>query len=137
MPHLFAYGTLMCEDIFRQVAGCDAARAPAVLQGFSRRQVRGEHYPALLPVDGGRVEGLVYRDLSDAAWQRLDRFEGEMYLRQEVGVELSDGTALPAFTYIVRPEYADRLEAALWEFADFLREGKERFQRHYVGYKAL
>jgi cation transport regulator ChaC len=127
----------MCEDILRQVAGCDAASAPAVVYGFKRRCVRGEHYPALVPAEGGRVEGVLYRDLSDAAWQRLDRFEGEMYDRQQVQVEVLDGTVLSAFTYIVRPEHADRLEAAEWDFAEFLRHGKESFQRQYVGYEAL
>jgi len=33
MENLFVYGTLMCEDIMRDVSGCDLGRAGATLEG--------------------------------------------------------------------------------------------------------
>lgn len=47
-----------------------------------------------------------------SAWDRLDRFEGEMYARRTVSIEMGCGGRLTAETYIVRPEYVDRLEEA-------------------------
>ena len=83
------------------------------------------------------VDGVVYRDLPISAWSRLDRFEGDMYRRQRVEVELNDGTLLNAETYIVRLEYLDHLEESGWDLGEFLRKGKDRFQESYRGYQQL
>ncbi len=137
MENLFAYGTLMCEDIMEEVSGCRLSCVPGTVRGYSRRSVRGEHYPALVLDEEGRVEGVVYRNLPNSAWDCLDRFEGEMYVRQPVQIELNDGATLPATTYVVRPEFLHRLEESEWDFVDFLSNGKERFRRDYRGYQQL
>jgi len=137
MENLFAYGTLMCDDIMREVSGCRLSHVPGTLKGYSRRSVKVESYPALVPDKEGRVEGVVYRNMPNSAWDRLDRFEDEMYARQLVQIELNDGTTLLAATYVVSPEFLDHLEQSDWDFADFLRNGKARFQRHYKGYQSL
>jgi gamma-glutamylcyclotransferase (GGCT)/AIG2-like uncharacterized protein YtfP len=137
MEDLFAYGTLMCEDIMGEVSGCRLSFVPGTLRGYSRRSVRGEHYPALVPHEEGCVEGVVYRNVPDSAWERLDRFEGEMYARQPVQIELNDGVTLLADTYVVKPEFLDHLDPSDWHLADFLRNGKARFQRYYKGYQSL
>ena len=137
MRHLFAYGSLMCADIMREVAGCDLPGAEAVLHGYRRVVVRGEQYPGLVPADGKSVKGVVYRDVPSSAWDRLDRFEGEMYIRQSVQVSLKHGGIVRADAYVVRPEFRDRLEDSDWAFDEFLRNGKARFQRYYRGYRSL
>ena len=137
MENLFAYGTLMCDDIMREVSGCHLSHVPGTLEGYSRRCVKGEHYPALVSDEKGRVEGVVYRNVPNSAWERLDRFEGEMYARQLVQIDLNDGATLLAATYVVKPEFLDHLEASEWDFADFLRSGKASFQRRYKGYQSL
>jgi gamma-glutamylcyclotransferase (GGCT)/AIG2-like uncharacterized protein YtfP len=131
MENLFAYGTLMCDDIMREVSGCSLTQIPGTLKGYSRRSVKGKHYPALVPDEEGLVAGVLYRDVPDPAWDRLDRFEGEMYARRVVRIEQSDGAALPAATYVVRQEFLDRLDQSDWDFAGFLRNGKASFQKHY------
>jgi len=103
MKNLFAYGTLMCKDIMEEISGCRLTSASGILRGCRRRSVKGEPYPALVLAGGGFVEGVVYRNLPLSAWERLDRFEGEMYIRQPVRVELKDGTVLPAETYCSAP----------------------------------
>jgi gamma-glutamylcyclotransferase (GGCT)/AIG2-like uncharacterized protein YtfP len=137
MDHLFAYGTLMCEDIMEEVAGCRLDPVPGTLGGYSRRSVKGEHYPALVPDRQGIVEGILYRDVPARAWDRLDRFEGEMYARRWVRISLPDGSMVPAATYVTRPEFLDCLEAFEWDFASFRHRGKAAFQRQYKGYKFL
>lgn len=135
--NLFAYGTLMCAEVMREVAGCLPSSAPGVLQGYRRRAVKGELYPALVAEEGARVEGVVYRAVPDAAWTRLDRFEGEIYSRRSVLIVLQDGVTLAAETYVLRPECLDLLAQADWDYADFLRNGKTRFQQYYQGYQEL
>ncbi|MDA0323750.1 MAG: gamma-glutamylcyclotransferase [Verrucomicrobia bacterium] len=124
--HLFAYGTLMCEDIMTNVSGRRLSCAAGILRGYSRRSVRGECYPALILDADDHVDGLIYNDVPDSMWSALDRFEGDMYARQEVQVERLDGTPLTALTYVTRPEFLGRLEASGWNYEDFLRDGKER-----------
>lgn len=137
MDHLFAYGTLMCDDIMREVAGFLPIQVPGILKGYRRWAVRDAPYPALVTDQEGHVEGVVYWNVPPSAWERLDRFEGEMYDLRAVEIELKDGTTLPAATYVVRPEFLDRLESSDWEFAKFLRNGKGGFRKHYPGYRSL
>lgn len=135
MRHLFAYGTLICADIFEQVSGRRATGLSATLKGYSRRPVVGAEYPGVLPQAGSSVDGVVYRDLPAAAWRRLDRFEGEMYRRRVVGVRLASGEILPAEVYVVRPAYRHRLAASEWDLDGFVRAGKARFWREYRGFR--
>ena len=137
MKNLFAYGSLMCEDIMVEVSGCRLPFESGKINGYSRRSVRGEHYPALVPDDSGCVEGIVYLDVPQSAWERLDRFEGKMYIRQAVNIELTDGRMLPGLAYVVRPEYVEHLESDEWDFENFLKNGKAHFQREYRGYQQL
>ncbi len=134
MENLFAYGTLMCEDIMGDVSGCHPpSPSPGTLKGYSRWSVKGEPYPALVRDEKKLVEGMVYRNVPDSAWDRLDAFEGEMYERRLVRIDLEDGTTLLAMTYVVRPEFLDHLEKPEWDFAHFLRNGKAGFQNDYKG----
>jgi len=99
--------------------------------------VKGEHYPALVSDQHGRVEGLVYRDVPKLAWERMDRYEGEMYFRQQVQTELCDGEILIAETYIFRPEFDALLEQAEWNLDEFIKREKEHFLLHYRGFMSL
>jgi len=137
MDNLFAYGTLLCEDIFIQVAGCRCRRSHAVLEGYQRYRIRGEEYPGLTPAAGSRVQGLVYLDLPLSAWDRLDIFEGKMYERIPVRIELAGKDIRSAYTYVVRPESTFRLEADEWQLDDFLKKGKSCFRKMYLGFDAL
>jgi gamma-glutamylcyclotransferase (GGCT)/AIG2-like uncharacterized protein YtfP len=137
VKNLFAYGTLMCDDIMRSVAGCALSQTYAVLRSYRRYAVKGEVYPALAASEGGLVKGVVYHDIPDTAWLRLDRFEGAMYARRFVNVVLADGRTESVYTYIIRPEFEGRLESTEWDFGAFLRTGKAAFETDYPGYGAL
>ena len=105
----------MCDDIMRRVAGCSLSHTRPMLPSLRRYAVRGEVYPALVASEGGLVEGVVYHDIPEAAWLRLDRFEGEMYERRLVYVSLTDGRTETVHTYIIKPEFElearfDRIE---------------------------
>lgn len=127
----------MCEDIFADVADCRVAGQPGSLAGYRRLCVKGEPYPGLVPVAGHRVEGVLYREMPAAAWARLDRFEGEMYHRRRVRVELGGGAVMAAETYLVKAAFSDCLESSEWDFDAFLRNGKALFQARYNGYQTI
>jgi hypothetical protein len=67
-----------------------------------------------------RIAGVVYLDVPASAYERLDRFEGEMYARRTLSIDMDSGGRLTAATYIVRPEYVDRLEEAMWDFSELI-----------------
>jgi gamma-glutamylcyclotransferase (GGCT)/AIG2-like uncharacterized protein YtfP len=127
----------MCADIMTAVEGCTCASMPASLRGFRRRPVRGETYPGIMPEQGAAVPGVVYFDLPDGAWARLDAFEGEMYQRTRVTVALDDGRELRAHAYVFRPAYATRLGTGDWDFETFLAQGKAQFMNRYLGFDRL
>jgi gamma-glutamylcyclotransferase (GGCT)/AIG2-like uncharacterized protein YtfP len=135
--HCFTYGSLMCVDIMARVCGAAVAGEPARLTHYTRHPVRDEEYPGVLPEAGGEVAGVLYRDLDDVAWTRLDAFEGEMYERRAVRVGVADGRREEAWVYVIRPEFSSRLGPGDWDFEAFLRQGKKRFEARYLGFDAL
>lgn len=134
---LFTYGSLMCADIMAQVAGTQLQASPAVLNGYRRFCVRGEQYPGILADAAGQVVGIVYHSLAPANWERLDRFEGEMYERQQVVVNSHDARETEVDCYLFRREFAHRLTSIEWDFETFIRSGKTRFQNQYGGFNAI
>lgn len=120
----FTYGTLMCTDIMRRVAGVEPGSAAAQLQGFRRHALRGQCYPAIIADTSGTVSGLVYTDVSDEVLLRLNRYEGALYQRISVSVTTHDQNALPAETYILKPAYRHLLAGVDWDFEKFLENNK-------------
>jgi gamma-glutamylcyclotransferase (GGCT)/AIG2-like uncharacterized protein YtfP len=137
MPALFVYGTLMCEDIFKKVAGVVPASRKGTLSDFRRFSIKNERYPGIISQMDSRVEGLVYEDIPEQSWDLLDRFEGEMYRRQKVEIDLENGKKIEAFVYVVKPEYTHLMENCDWSFDRFVTTGKTQFVEGYSGFDCL
>lgn len=136
--NLYAYGTLMAPDIMQAVAGCRLQSVEATLEGYRRFGIRGEEYPGIIRVKGGRVEGVLYRDVPSEAMARLDLFEGEMYSRDAVMVQPGDkDKPLSAMVYVIKPEFTHLLTSEEWDFQNFLKHGKRLFEDGYGGFEAL
>ncbi len=120
-----------------EVAGTRLLCEAAMLHGYRRFLVKDEQYPGVVAAVGGVVAGIVYHGLDAVNWQRLDRFEGEMYERQQVRVYYTDGSEAEVDCYLFRPEFSHRLTATEWDFAAFLQGGKTLFQHQYSGFKAI
>lgn len=136
MKHLFAYGTLMCREIFQQVTGLALTPVPARLTGYSRWAIQGEDYPAIIPDPVAQVEGVLYCQIPPSVWSLLDQFEGPGYRRESLKVELAE-QILHAESYVLHPEWRHRLSWMGWDYEQFLRDGKARFEREYQGFAAL
>lgn len=125
--NLFAYGTLQCEDILQSVTSLRFQRSKGKLHGFRRRAVRGESFPGIIPEGGAEVRGTVYFDLPAPAWELLDQFEGQLYLRTTVPVILDTGGTVQAETYVVRAELHGMLDSTDWNLDRFIRHSKNDF----------
>ena len=113
---------------------------PAVLQHYRRHKVRYADYPAIIPHKGSRVRGSFVTGLNAQDVRRLDIFEGDMYKRDVVKVQvLKDvelGEAAPegkgqesevaeeveAQTYVWLEDVEQTLEPDEWDFEAFKRD---------------
>jgi gamma-glutamylcyclotransferase (GGCT)/AIG2-like uncharacterized protein YtfP len=94
--HLFVYGTLRAGAHVMHGVLAEAAD----LLGHAR--VRG-WYPGLVPTIEDRwVVGEIWSLRQPSVLERLDAYEGDEYERRSITVQLHDGTAVEAWTYIYR-----------------------------------
>ena len=122
----------MCSEIMAAVSGGWSRRSSAVLRGFRRRCVACEVYPAVVDDDEEHVDGAVYWDVPDAAWERLDRFEGELYTRRSVLIVNDEGREFDAEIYVLADRFRARLSQDSWSFAEFLRRDRRAFIDEHV-----
>jgi gamma-glutamylcyclotransferase (GGCT)/AIG2-like uncharacterized protein YtfP len=137
MTHLFTYGSLMCSDIMYHVADCRTNFVPAMLENFQRSKMRGQEYPAIIAAPGEKTEGILYLDLPPTAILRLDTFEGEQYIRQEVIVTTEPDGPCKAMTYILHPRYHHLFTGETWNYQEFLVVGKPLFLKSYLGFRKI
>jgi gamma-glutamylcyclotransferase (GGCT)/AIG2-like uncharacterized protein YtfP len=135
MNNLFTYGSLMFPEVWGRVVDGRYRSQGATLRGFVRRQVRGETYPAIVPgAAGSCLEGVLYHGILPHDLARLDRFEGDCYVRTAVGVLSAAGSTVDAFAYVLKEEYRHILSAEEWDDAAFEKEGMRLFLSGYCGF---
>ncbi len=135
--NLFAYGTLIDQEIMARVSGVECRFQKATLPHYVRKTVRGEVYPAIARQEDHSVDGVVYFDVSPQAVDRLDKFEGPLYVRTDAFAVCDDGTSVDVQTYVIASGFAERMSDDDWSYGRFLKKNKDVFQRNYRGYKEL
>ena len=134
---LFTYGTLMDSLIMEQVAGDAFDSVSGILTNHLRKRVRQRVFPAVTPKSGHHVEGRLYLKLTDSAMTRLDRFEGDLYQRQSVSVQLKSQELIQAFAYVIRPEHQSMLSEHDWSLDNFQLQHRGYFKNEYEGFREL
>jgi len=124
--HCFSYGSLMFPDVMHAVAAQKGMRSvPAKLKGWQRFRIRDHTYPAACrSTAAASILGILWFDLSDSAWKRLDEFEGEVYRRVNVEVESESGIHSAWVYEYLRPEL---LLAEDWDELAFQRQHAASF----------
>jgi len=135
--YLFAYGSLMCMDIMHAVAGDCGCLGRAVLVGYRCLCVKNTSYPGIIKIADHHTQGMLYGGISPIGWQRLDDFEGTMYQRCLLDVQLVNGQQQPAFVYVIKPEFATSLNNQDWNFEQFVQHGKAQFMDSYCGFEHI
>jgi gamma-glutamylcyclotransferase (GGCT)/AIG2-like uncharacterized protein YtfP len=120
MYKLFVYGTLLSKGIWKSIVSGDYASDSAILNGYARKKVKRKNYPGLVERDGSKVEGMLYYDISEEDFRKLDAYEGEEYARTKVSVQLSSGKSIESFTYLFKKEYFGKLTKSEWALTGFL-----------------
>lgn len=129
--NVFVYGTLLVPKIWETVTRTKGlVSQSASLPGFEIRCVRGAVYPGILasPTAAQPVPGRVFFDVPEGAVRRLDAYEDDFYLREEVFPEIAGGVQVAAHAYVVP---ADKAAAILsphgWSLEWFEANGLEGF----------
>jgi gamma-glutamylcyclotransferase (GGCT)/AIG2-like uncharacterized protein YtfP len=116
----------MFGEVIAAVTGLAMTGVPGRLEGYARFRVRGAVYPGIRPVPGACVHGIVYREVSARSLRLLDVFEGDLYRRQPVIVEIG-GQRLSAEAWVVRPSRERLLTDRPWEPDPFRRRHLRRY----------
>ena len=119
--NIFTYGSLMFDEVWRQVVSGRYRSEPARLEHHQRHALTGLSYPGVVPAPGVEVAGRLYLDVSADDMARLDAFEGAEYRRDALQVLRSNGELVSAWTYLwLDPQ---RLSGQPWRSEAFgLRE---------------
>lgn len=134
MPsNFFAYGSLMDPEIMAQVSGNVYPPVPVVLDGYLRRVVEEQVFPALVAKEGSQVKGVLWQGLSESTLIRLDSFEGVLYRRSEVEVTDQTGQRHLAATYVLRGEYLHLFSDQDWDPGIYLSKCRAAFLGEHSG----
>jgi gamma-glutamylcyclotransferase (GGCT)/AIG2-like uncharacterized protein YtfP len=114
MSNLFVYGTLLSKEIWESIISGNYSSESAVLKGYARKKVKRKDYPGLIKHDGSKVEGMIYYDISEEDFRKLDEYEGEEYVRMKVSAKLTSGKKVECFMYLFKKEYFGKLTNRDW-----------------------
>jgi gamma-glutamylcyclotransferase (GGCT)/AIG2-like uncharacterized protein YtfP len=133
MKDIFVYGTLLNDEVLENILGHIPTKCSAQLHGYKRVKVLGEKYPAILPDENSKVDGVILIELSATDLKYLDEYEGMHYERQSVLVSavtsVSGDLNQPCTTYVFRPEYYNLLASEAWSNESFRENHLQRFLR--------
>lgn len=125
MLSFFFYGTLMDSDLQAVVLGGRLpVGVPAVLDGYRRRLVAGQDYPAIVPAKNTSVSGLLVAGISPAMAARASVYEGDQYDAVSLAVTTTDGAACDAWTFL--PQAHVRLSTHDWSLDAWQQRHKSR-----------
>jgi gamma-glutamylcyclotransferase (GGCT)/AIG2-like uncharacterized protein YtfP len=132
--HIFTYGSLMFPSVMTAVTGREFSSRNARVKNHARFKVTGESYPGLTPLEGAVTEGVLYLDVDAFSVKRLDDFEEELYERAGISADALDGESLMAQTYLIKPQYRDRLSSEPWDPEHFEKADLIDFMASYRGF---
>lgn len=115
----------MLAKVWQAVVGCHHEPLKAMLGGYARFRVRDTSFPGIIVTPTIEpLEGKLYLGLNPKLVSLLDQFEGDLYYRQLVIVQTSDGHQYRANTYVVRPENRHLLTNDPWCPKNFANSGE-------------
>ncbi|ABW27737.1 gamma-glutamylcyclotransferase family protein [Acaryochloris marina] len=117
--HLFTYGTLTLPEVMQAVTGQIFPAMDALLPGYERFCVVDQLYPGMIRTGHQSTLGRIYFNIDPVSLDRLDYFEGDLYIRQAVTVILPEHSTLYADTYVVPPSHRNQLSQNSWSADQF------------------
>jgi len=85
-----------------------------VLNGYAQFVINDDGQAAMVPFPDRRVDGVVYLDVDDESLAKLDAFQGNFFVKEEVSIEGEGGEWLEASAYCLKLSRKSLLTAAEW-----------------------
>lgn len=126
-PSLFTYGTLEISPVIEAVTGRSFPSTPAVLSNYARFLLQGQTYPGIFRDDGSEVTGMLFEAVDRDSLALLDRFEGDLFRREEVQVRTPSQPRLDAYAYVVPEEHRLLFSTQPWDRELFISLHLENF----------
>ena len=126
---LFVYGTLQLPEKLQGILGRIPALTPALLMGYRVGMVARADFPGIVPDESSTVSGQLLGPLNQQELERLDRYEGELYQRVRVPVQLGDKQC-QAWTYCIVPWARERVTRETWTIEDYRNRRHPRWTYH-------
>ncbi len=121
---LFAYGTLQIPEILERIIGRQLQGQRAELLGFRRGKVVRADFPGIVPDTAAAVSGWVLGPLSGADLKLLDLYEGELYQRILVTVQIAPQQQVQCWVYAMNRWAQHRVSTEDWNIEDYTRDRK-------------
>ena len=118
---LFCYGTLQYPRLMARVSGLRRHAQPAILDDYACYALTAAVYPGIRPEPGARTSGVIYDGINASGLARLDRFEGNEYVRERVQVQTAGAQRQQAWVYVIHPQLYASLSDRAWDCAWFER----------------
>lgn len=109
----------MFGELIQAVAGSALPRQDAVLRGYAQFLLPEDGEAAMIAFPDREVDGVVYRDLDEAALKRVDAFQGRRFERVAVTVEAGNGEWIEADAYVLKPRQRKALSAEEWDEVEY------------------
>lgn len=119
----------MWPEVLESIIGRTLEGTERTVEGFRRMRVKGEHYPVVIPHEGGSVTGRLYSGLTEEDVKHLDQFEGEAYDRIEI---LVDGEM--AQIYVLSERWMHIADSEPWHPEQLGDSELEAFRQEYKGW---
>ncbi|HSH20161.1 MAG TPA: gamma-glutamylcyclotransferase family protein [Draconibacterium sp.] len=130
MQNIFVYGTLLSQEIIKNLTGKSFKTSPAVLKGYKKHCVKGGDYPAIIKMKDSNTAGIVIENVDDDSIDILSFYEGDDYEKKFVTV-LSNGQSKGVFAFVWRKSAA-YLEDREWDFQQFQENSLEIYLNKVV-----
>jgi len=118
--HIFFYGTLMCPEVYEAISGKPLEAKPATLSQFKIYSLQNRVYPGIIPSRDSEVKGLVTK-VDQETLDRLDYFEGEVYIRTLVEVTDTKKQLMKAWTYVLKESHYSLAQEEVWDYEKFVK----------------
>ena len=119
--NLFAYGTLMFDEILSVIVKKNYLSIPGLLENYTIRKFSGAEYPGIFYDKEGKVSGRIILDINGKDLSLLDDYEGPMYQRMQLRVSTCSNT-YECQTYVVKDCYKHKLSVEKWCPVNFKKE---------------
>jgi gamma-glutamylcyclotransferase (GGCT)/AIG2-like uncharacterized protein YtfP len=100
----------------------------ATLTGYQRFKFIDRTFPGIIKNKSRSIDGMLYKNIDEQTLEQLDHFEGDMYERYSLDVQVDDQIK-KVFVYVVKDEYKSCLSNKEWDLEEFKRKYLKMYLR--------